>query len=653
MTLHRQLLITILFIYALLLFGVFSLELRNTYDYLTLQLASDVDNTGTSLGLSLTPYIESQDMVGAETVVNAMFDGGFYEKIEVEIYQDPPVSIHRKNISGAQGVPLWFETLLPLPELESKQVLTSGWMQMAQVTVVGHRGLAYQKLWQLVIDLASIFIIGYLITVLLLMRALRYLLGPLDAIRKQAIAISRREYQQALAKPKTKELIDVVDAMNVMAESIERQFNEQLLETEQLRRSAYLDAVSGLSNRKHFMQQAEVQIDEFGHGSLILIKIPVLTDIYQQFGFDYRDNSIKKLADALIENVAFESESLLARISSDEFVLLLPLLHGEELKTYLGKLIPKLKDILSIDTTVQTQSLVIGCCEFEPKAQLKVGELLNVADSALQRAVQNSQPYATEALQAQSKGRLEWKAIIEQAIKNDDIEFSQQMVSYYPNATIRRSSSETLHYELFSQIRIEGELVKAASFISALEQFGLGADFDKAVLRILAKRLESKPGSESLAVNLSLSALRDPKFIQWLAVFAPQHRSFMARLCFDIPEQYFVSDDFDSLLKVLRRNNIRFGIDQFARNLQQLRYLKKVQPDYVKIDFSYAHNAIESEQQAMVLNGLCRAVHAIDVVAIAQRIEDDNKVKALQNLALDAYQGYVDPETPLLFEMKS
>ena len=75
MTLYRQLLATMLILFGLLFAATYWVQFNSTRTYLAQQQETTVINTATSLGLALTPYLENGDKVGAESVIQAIFDG--------------------------------------------------------------------------------------------------------------------------------------------------------------------------------------------------------------------------------------------------------------------------------------------------------------------------------------------------------------------------------------------------------------------------------------------------------------------------------------------------------------------------------------------------------------------------------------------------
>ena len=110
MTLYRQLLASMFALFLLLFVAAYLVQFNSTRTFLAEQQRTTLINTATSVGLALTPYLETSDRVGAESVLNAAFDGGYYRKMRLELLASGEV-IYKENPLFIQGVPDWFVRL--------------------------------------------------------------------------------------------------------------------------------------------------------------------------------------------------------------------------------------------------------------------------------------------------------------------------------------------------------------------------------------------------------------------------------------------------------------------------------------------------------------------------------------------------------------
>ncbi|WP_432451816.1 bifunctional diguanylate cyclase/phosphodiesterase [Agarivorans sp. QJM3NY_29] len=635
MTLYRQLLIVVLLIYGGLLAVVFTIDVNNTRTYLSEQQLSDVNNTVTSLGLSLSPYLEANDKVAAESVINAMFDSGYYQQISLKMFTDNQL-IDRRNSASIEGVPDWFISLAWFKPSAQQQVLTSGWMQLGELNVVAHSGYAYLQLWDAMLDLAKLFVVGYLVTVLLLMRALRYLLKPLEQIQEQAKQLEQRNFGQTIPLPRTQELRSVVGAINHMSDSIAQQFEQQVREASILRQQAFQDSVSGLGNRAYFVSQSQSWLAESGVGGVVLLSLDVIEAIHLRDGFVARDHLIQSVGELFSSYIQQQQQLVFARISKLEFAILAEGFDKQQLLALTKQAHQDIMQRLGPWQHYLSRPMVMGLVLRQHDEN--ISQLLTAADAALHAAREQREGYySLAAVEDNAIPRSQWKQLLESTIERQSLNYKTQVVQFIHTDSV-------LHHELFTTIEVDAQDYAAGQFMPAIEQFRLGAQFDQMVVEKAAIALHRQLDL-SLAINLTLSALSDVQFLNWLVGFARQQQTVAKRMAFEIPETAFLHEnsELSRCIDCLRDLGFQIGIDQYGRNLNSLSYLSRVKPDYVKIDYGYTAQALVEGGDSHFLSAICRAAKNLQIVTVAQRVENQQQVERLASLPVDAYQGYVAP----------
>ena len=641
MTLYRQLLATMLALFAILFVAAYLVQFNSTRSYLAQQLSLSVTSTANSVGLALTPYLETADKVGAESVINAAFDGGFYQRFRLKMLADNS-QIVKENTSKIEGVPDWFINLKLFEPVKFESILTSGWLQLGQLDVEGNPGQAYYELWRGMRELLISFFTAFLVTTLLLMQALRYLLKPLEQISTQAVEIEQHHFGHGIPLPKTTELKKVVLSINTLTAKLANQFKEQAEATEHLRERVYRDAVSGLGNRAHFMGQVNAWIAESGQGGVMLVAVDVLDDIYRDDGFGARDNMVKSVAVTLADLLRPYEGHALARISATEYALLLPGIENVELND-IGQQVNRAIAELVVNPIEQEHPIsVVGIAERATDDDLS--SLLTKADSALRRARSERQGAVVMARHDKSDGlgRIAWRNLLELALQQNLFRFKSQ-------PAIMLATGQQYHAELFTSIHKDGEDYFAGQFMSALEQFKLGAEFDKHVLHSVSERLTANRKLK-LAINLTLTSISSTQFVAWLDDYLANHLQLAEQLIFELPESAIVHSrqQVELLLAVLRRYSFSWGVDQYGRNFQSLDYLETLRPSYVKVDHGYTSMVLKDEGDQAFLSAVCRTAHHAGVVTIATRVENQEQVQALSKLFVDGYQGFISPPTTLI-----
>ena len=490
MTLYRQLLATMLVLFGLLFAATYWVQFNSTRTYLAQQQETTVINTVTALGLALTPYLENGDKVGAESVIKAVFDGGYYRLVRLDLLASKN-EIELENTNDIKGVPQWFIELGLFPEVANESILTSGWLQLGKLKVVGHPGQAYYELWKGMSELASWFLAGFLITTVLLMRALNYLLKPLKRICEEAVEIELHHFGHVIPEPRNRELKQVVQAINTLSSKLAIQFKEQADEAENLRARVYVDAVSGLGNRAYFVGQVNAWIAEAGQGGVMLVAVDMLDDLYREEGFAARDNMVKSIAQVLKELLNGWDEAALARISATEYALLCPTDDLLQLKELAELVNSRIADLV-VNPMGEGKALsVIGIAGRDGSDDLST--LLTKADNALGKA-RNERRGAVVMEGGTDQGlmgRLAWRDLVQDAI-------ARQLWRFKAQPACRFDNGASLHAELFASISRDGTDYFAGKFLPAIEQFKLGGEFDQAVLEASVPLLRQQADRKSV-----------------------------------------------------------------------------------------------------------------------------------------------------------
>ncbi|OOE85576.1 GGDEF domain-containing protein [Salinivibrio siamensis] len=635
MTLFNQIFSWMLVIFFCIVLAVFGIELNTTRNFLLNQQTSDVNNTVNSMGLALAPYLESDDKVAAESVINAFFDGGFYREVNLTLLSDNS-EIVREYPVQIQGVPQWFIDLDVFPVITEKQTITSGWMQLAEVEVVAHPGYAYKQLWKSFVQLGTILAIIFLVASVIIGWQLQRSLRPLARITAKAGEIAKNKFGDPIPLPPTTELKTVVSAINVMTDQLKHYFEQQAKEADRLRKTAYRDAVSGLGNRSFYVGQLKSWLTESGVGGMVLIKVDLIGEAYKNQGFEFGDRIVEQFANNLTTTIISDDSMTAARLSKDEFVILAPNSDPDDLRLLGESVLAMVVDMQADPTGLTPPKVAVGLA-INGGGNQDASVLLSQADNALSQA-RNTPEHPVvlidQSIGDAAMGKQQWKALLHEAVAKELFVFKYQPAT--------DSESNRLHQEVFSAIEKDEHYYGAGHFLGAVEQLQLGETLDKYVITHVIKTLSQDASVGPLAVNLTLSSVTNASFIRWLGTTLYQHRKLAGQLLFEIPEVAFVrhADHTGLLTDQIRQAGFQFGVDNYGRNFQSLDYLQRFKPDYVKIDFAYTSH-IEDDAQGHVLASICRTAHNLNITTIATRVETEAQLARLSELFVNGFQGYI------------
>jgi len=203
MTLYKQLVSWMTAVFLLLMISVFAIEFRTTQTFLENQQRSEVNNTINTVGLALAPYLENEDKVAAESVINALFDGSYYSAVRLTLFNtnDEIVRVYPLTVDS---VPEWFLDFNLFRTISESRIITSGWLQLAEVEIVTHPGYAYQQLWKALTELAFTFAIVIVLGIIIISFVVKRALAPLQLIIIKMKEVAENNFSNELAKPKLK-----------------------------------------------------------------------------------------------------------------------------------------------------------------------------------------------------------------------------------------------------------------------------------------------------------------------------------------------------------------------------------------------------------------------------------------------------------------
>jgi diguanylate cyclase (GGDEF)-like protein len=633
MTLSRQLLTLILVTFLLIFSGTFWISVENTRSYLMLQLATQTQNAADSLGLSLVPHMQNRDIAAMDTMVNAVFDSGYYKSLRLESISGETL-IDRENTSSIEGVPQWFIDNLTLETPHAESVITTGWIQSSRLKLVAHPGFAYKKLWETSTAMLWWSLLAFFVSLIAVSLILRAILRPLDAVEQQALAISKREFPIVENIPRTRELKRVVLAMNKMSAKVESFISMLSERAEQMRKDAYYDALTGLINRRGFTTRLESFImdkEKGGSGSLAVIRMSNFAAYNQQFGHQAGDELLVEVGKLLTKVSDQYHASVTARIGGTDFSITLPLADAEVAaefgESFSGSL-NELASTMSIDEIAQ-----VGIACFDSTG--KIGEILADADAALSLAEhQGANAYAIQTTKSEAVGNQAWKVLITQAMQRNHVRLMAQPVV--------NQQREQIYNEVLIRIRDEADNdVSPGSFASMAERLGMNSVLDSYVIEKATEILE-QDSSRKLGVNISGHSIRDENFLARLAEHFSKHKGVASSMYFEVSE-YGLLHDITAANRFIEQVHAHHGMivmEHFGTRLSSFQTLRQLKLDYIKLDGSYIRNIVEHNDNRFFLQTVADIAHGLDIKVIAEQVETEEEFQTLKTLGIDAMQGY-------------
>lgn len=187
-------------------------------------------------------------------------------------------------------------------------------------------------------------------------------------------------------------------------------------------------------------------------------------------------------------------------------------------------------------------------------------------------------------------------------------------------------------------------MIAPYKFISLLENSGLihvvtRWVIEQAVAMIQRNQLEQK--NCAISVNISTRDLIDDGFVGYVKQATQSINP--ASLILEITE----SDLFDDAKRAkqaiieLREIGIHFAVDDYGTGYSTLSYLNELTVDEIKLDRSFVFNIVENERSRKIVKSTIELAHELDLVIVAEGVEDQATLDVLRELGCDRIQGYL------------
>ncbi|MDF8329507.1 LapD/MoxY N-terminal periplasmic domain-containing protein [Aeromonas salmonicida] len=236
---------------------LFMLEVTTVRQSILDQMSANLETAITALGLVLQGTLLNDDKVLAETIVNAMFDGGFVSSVTLLDPDGQPL-FQKIFHTAQQNVPSWLPSVIDMPPVKIEQELTDGWRMLGTLTLEGHTGYAYQHLWNAISRTGLALLAGLLIFTLVISWVCSRLLRPLEQINQQLVRIRKRQFSGSLESPWLQDLKELVISVNQLVSERKRDLLQQRLKVTQLGKQQTVTAelpLQGLMDEEEGMQQ--------------------------------------------------------------------------------------------------------------------------------------------------------------------------------------------------------------------------------------------------------------------------------------------------------------------------------------------------------------------------------------------------------------
>jgi len=649
-SLRTQLYSLVIGIALITFIGASWVSVDTTRTYLNEQMMSHAQDAATSVGLSISPYMDDENMMIVETMIVAIFDSGYYQNVSLTDL-DGKVIVSYDNNRVIDGVPSWFINLFELtPPIMTSEV-SNGWNIGGILSFQSHVGSSYIKLWQHAINNFFSTLLIALFSFFVAHLILRSVLTPLSQVEAQANSVSKKDFTFIEKLPMTRELKAVINAMNIMVGNIQASFDQASKQANKLTKELFIDELTQLGNRRAFQSQFKIAVDEMqtnDFATLGLVQLHSLQSINTELGYKAGDDYVCQAAQLITKQLSVFSGSKLYRVNGGSFFFTLNSI-GEDVINFCEHINNEF-DLLNSNYYEDGFGKLVATTYNNDEA---LGELLAKLDTLLTQessATSLGNVYNDNNSQT-SYGLHEWSKIIDDLVTTNHIEFTFQPVVSTTQNTSAAVNTDTadnnstnddgvLYYELFSKFLNNNEVVANNQLYSMAERTNKSQELDKLVLNKLAHVTDISLDSK-IAINLTHQSLHSTEFRHWLASFVEENKSNLPRLVFEINEEAILAGVVSSIhfIQTVKSLGIEVCIDRFGASFTSFKYLKGLDVDFLKIDGAYIHELELHIENKHFIQAVTQIGHGVGIKILTSHVESIETKQLLSELDCDGLQG--------------
>ena len=412
-------------------------------------------------------------------------------------------------------------------------------------------------------------------------------------------------------------------------------------QTERLSRLADTDNITGLANRRRFVDRLDklLGVAHPEPTGFLLVDLARFSEINETLGTPTADAILRAVGVRLGELTG--GGALVARMGSDTFGILDPsITSGEEASRTAIRIREALErplelPDLSVSVEARVGSLVL------PEDGTEPAMALLRADVALSVAKGRSGHTASYGVDLEPGDMLAPVLIGElgQAIEGNDI-----VVHYQPQVEIHTGRVYGVEALARWQHPRHG-LLGPDLFISMAEQAGLIGPLLQHVLECALGQCASwrREGLDlTVSVNLSARNLLDPGLVDNVRAALLRHGLEPQCLELEITEGTAMVDPRRSIhvLGALAQLGVKLSIDDYGTGHSSLAYLQQLPVSRLKIDRSFVTEMTVDDASAAIVHSTIELARVLRFDVVAEGVDDDSTLLRLRDMECYAAQGF-------------
>ena len=553
---------------------------------------------------------------------------GFKSALAGEVRSDLS---HRDSMATFDGVRPNIDLLASHVPISSEGRAVEGVFELFQ-DVTPFMTSYRRTLWIVTAVVTGVFALLYLMQLMVVRRAQRILS---EQAKRIEAARSSLEIQ---VDARTEEL-------RGSNRQLRREINERREAESQLNYLAYHDPLTGLANRRYFIERLEASLVDAARKNnrlaVLFIDLDQFKQVNDSLGHGVGDELLISVAAGLCEHVGLID--MLARLGGDEFICVMePVRTDEEAAILAREVIATFDAPFRLGEHELFLSASVGISIF-PNDGNSVSDLLRNADSAMYRAKamgRGHYHFYTPEMTRDAQERIQIETLLRRAVGNGEL-------SVHLQPQVETKSGRLVGAEaLIRWDSPELGSVAPGRFIPLAEDSGIIVGLGTWVLRETCLQVMRWKASgfelPQVSVNLSVKQLERPEFIDTLQRILGETGLEPSHLKLEITESVVMAvKDAYGLLDRLRKIGVSLALDDFGTGYSSLSYLKMLPVQQLKIDRTFVFGIGVSSEDEAIIRSVMALARSLDFEVVAEGVETAEQAAFLSDLGCHQLQGFL------------
>ena len=479
----------------------------------------------------------------------------------------------------------------------------------------------------------------------------RLLVRPIQALGDAAREIEAGNFDSPmLASTRSDELGDLIRTFGRMRDSVARHDRD-------IRRVAYSDALTGLSNRLAFRESLDQRLRALqGAGRQLALVFADLDDfkrVNDTLGHEAGDEVLLQVASRIDQAVKSVrgADAMVARFGGDEFVVLLQAADAEpdgDVRGMVTRLAEALVRDLGEPMLLHGRQVFLGSSvgiALFPDDAGTASLLMKNGDIAMYQAKvagKNCYRFYSRTMDQAVERRVRMEHDLRGAWDRGELSLAYQPI-FRTRDRVLVGAEALLRWH-----HPEDGAIAPSVFIEVAEQSGLIEAIGPEVLRSACREAAGwrTPGGAGeppfVSVNVSPRQLRSGDLVKQVADALDESGVAAERLHVELTETAVISDEANAtgLLARLRQLGVRVWLDDFGTGYSSLSHLRRVQVDGLKIDRSFITDLLRDPDDLALTSAIIAMAHSMGITVVAEGVERQGQFDLLRERDCDLAQGY-------------